>query len=74
MEKTLDKKALKDEKEKQQRTDDDDGAGGDEGPLRADFAQLGKDRQPDCERTTRFAVGHDEGPEKIVPVKTDGRQ
>lgn len=71
MEKTLDKESLKDEEQNQQRSDDNDRACCDEGPLGADFAQLRKDCQSDRERATCLAVGHDEGPKKIVPVKTN---
>jgi len=72
MQKTFDELALENEEEQQQRTDDDHRASSDQGPLRADFTQLCEHGETNRKWSARLAVRHDEGPQKIVPVKTNG--
>ena len=74
MQKTVDELALEDQKEDEEWPDDDHCAGGDERPLRADFAKLREHGETNGEWSTGRAVSHDQGPEKIVPVKTDRRE
>ncbi len=69
MQETLYELPLKDEKEDEERGNDDDGAGGHERPLRANLAALGEHGESNCEWAAVLAVGDDQRPEEIIPVK-----
>ena len=73
MQETVDKLALEDQEQYQQWSNHNYCAGCDQRPLRPDLAQLGKYCQTDRQWAAVGAIGHYEGPQKIIPVKTDRR-